>query len=241
MAHWSPDDYADRGMREFPLGSRMVLAFVVAVLWVFSKFMWRWRMQNADELLPEAGAETGSIIICNHTSMAEVVAIYVHEYTHGRRVRAIAKSEFYRTGIVVWLFSRAGTIPVDRGTADMRALRRAQHALKRGEDVLIFPEGTRIRTDDQPVEIHGGFALMAQMAKASVAPMAVCGFRDITPKGKHIMRPRTCWMRAGEKLSLDDAPASLKRRDRLQWLEDEGMRRVYELRDALQAEHPGRK
>ena len=94
MAHWSPDDYADRGMREFPLGSRMVLAFVVAVLWVFSKLMWRWRMQNADELLPEAGAETGSIIICNHTSMAEVVAIYVHEYTHGRRVRAIAKSEF---------------------------------------------------------------------------------------------------------------------------------------------------
>lgn len=241
MARWKPDEYCEHGMREFPLGSRAVLAFVVGVLWVFSKLMWRWTVDDAEKLEPAEESSTGSVIICNHTSMAEVVAIYVHLYTRGRRVRAIAKSEFYKTGIVVWLFSRAGAIPVDRGTADMKALRRAQHALQRGEDILIFPEGTRIRTDDQPVEIHGGYALMAQMGKAPVVPMAVCGFRDITPKGKHVMRPRTCWMRAGDRISLADAPRELKRREKLQWLEDEGMRRVYELRDALQAEHPGRR
>ena len=50
-------------------------------------------------------------------------------------------------------------------------------------------EGTRIRTDDQPVEVHGGFALIASMAKADIVPIAVCGFRDITPQGHHLMRP----------------------------------------------------
>ena len=122
----------------------------------------------------------------------------------------------------------------------MSALRAAQHALQRGEDVLIFPEGTRIRTDDQPVEVHGGFALIAQMGKAPVAPMAVCGFRDITPAGKKLMRPKKCWLRAGDKVSFADAPEGLKRRERTQWVEDEAVRRMYAIRDELRREHPGR-
>ena len=241
MARRTPEDFYDRGMREYPLASRLLIWFVVIVLFAFSKLMWRWRMQDAEKLMPRQGARTGSIIICNHTSMAEVVAIYVHGWFTRRRMRPIAKLEFFKNPIITWAFARAGAIPVDRGTADLKALRRAQHALERGEDVLIFPEGTRVRTDDQKVEIHGGYALMAQMAKAPIAPMAVCGFRDITRPGHHLMRPVTCWMRAGDQLSLDDAPAGLKRRERLKWLEDEGMRRVYAIRDELRAEHPGRK
>ena len=173
--------------------------------------------------------------------MGEVVATVCHIVRTGRRVRPIMKSEFNKNPIVKWFFARVGGIPVDRGTSDMKALRRAQHALQRGEDVLVYPEGTRIRSDDQPVEIHGGFALIAQMAKAPVVPLAVCGFRDVTPPGAHIMRPVKTWIRCGERLSLSDAPAELKRRERLQWLEDESVRRMYEVRDALREEHPGRR
>ena len=124
--------------------------------------------------------------------MAEVPAIVSHIWASGRRVRPIFKSEFNSNAIVSWAFSRAGGIPVDRGTADMKSLRRAQHALQRGEDVLIFPEGTRVRSDSQEVEVHGGFALIAAMAKAEIAPIAVCGFRDVTPEGKRLMRPVKC-------------------------------------------------
>ena len=55
------------------------------------------------------------------------------------------------------------------------------------------------------------------------------------------MRPVKTWIRCGERLSLSDAPAELKRRERLQWLEDESVRRMYEVRDALREEHPGRR
>ena len=140
-----------------------------------------------------------------------------------------------------WFFGRVGGIPVDRGTADMKALRRAQHALQRGEDILIYPEGTRIRSDDQPVEVHGGFALIAQMAKADIVPMAVCGFRDVTPEGKHLMRPVRCWMRVGKRVTFADAPEGLKRSARLSWVEDEAIRRMYAIRDELRREHPGRR
>lgn len=75
----------------------------------------------------------------------------------------------------------------------MKCLRAAQHALQRGEDVLIFPEGTRIRSREIKPEVHGGFALIAQMGKAPVNPLAICGWSDITPAGKKLMRPKKCW------------------------------------------------
>ena len=236
---YGTEDYYDNAMRDYPVALRIFYYVVIAILFAFSKLMWRWNVENAEQLI--ARGKTGSVIICNHTSMAEVVALVTHIVRTGRRVRPIMKSEFNKNPIIKWFFARVGGIPVDRGTADMKALRRAQHALQRGEDVLIYPEGTRIRTDDQPVVVHGGFALIAQMAKAEIAPMAVCGFRDITPAGKHLMRPMKTWMRAGERLSLDDAPEGMSRRDRTQWFEDEAICRMYAVRDDLRVEHPGRR
>lgn len=235
----TPEDYYDAGMREFPAPARALYNVVLAILFAFSKLMWRWSIKHPERLVPQA--DKGAVIICNHTSMTEVIAIVSHLWKSGRRVRPIFKSEFNSTGIVKWAFSRAGGIPVERGTADIKSLRRAQHALQRGEDILIFPEGTRIRTDDQPVELHGGFAVIASMGKAPIVPMAVCGFRDLTPKGSKFTRPLTCWMAVGEAVSFDDAPSELKRREKSEWVETTSIDRMYALRDALQQEHPGRK
>lgn len=233
------DYFYDHGMREYALPTRILYYVIIAILYAFSKIMWRWKVEQPTRLQPEG--ESGSIIISNHTSMAEVVVTVTHIVRTGRRVRPIMKSEFNNNPVVKWFFARVGGIPVDRGTADMKSLRRAQHALQRGEDVLIYPEGTRIRTDDQPVEVHGGFALIAQMAKADIVPMAVCGFRDITPQGSHLMRPKKVWLRVGERVRLSDAPAGRKRKERLQWFEDESLRRMYQIRDDLRREHPGRR
>ena len=52
------------------------------------------------------------------------------------------------------------------------------------------------------------------------------------------MRPKKCWIRAGKAVSLSDAPAGLKRTERLEWFESEAMNRVYAMRDELCAEHP---
>lgn len=239
LFHSTYDEYYDAGVGEFPLPIRCVRNVALAIVWAFALCMWRARMEDERYMLERSDGK-GTVIICNHTSMAEVVSICTYLWRRGRVFRPIFKSEFGSHRIVEWVFSRAGGIPVERGTADMKSLRRAQHALQRGEDVLIFPEGTRIRTDEQPVEVHGGFALMAQMGKTDITPMAVCGFRDITPAGKKVPRPKKCWMRAGEHVSFSDAPEGMKRRERSQWVEDLAVSRMYALRDQLRAEHPGR-
>ena len=180
------------------------------------------------------------MIVMNHVSMFEPVAMYVFMYTHSLRCRFIYKSEFDKIGILSWLLSRAGAIPVERGTADLKAVKRAERALKRGEYVLVYPEGTRIRTDDQEVTIHGGFALMAQLGRAPVQPAAVVGARDITPAGTHWKR--LFWrvfLKVGDPITFDQLDIK-GRKAKVAAMESLAMERVYALRDELRIAHPSK-
>ena len=76
---------------------------------------------------------------------------------------------------VSWFFARVGAIPLKRGTADTKAIKRAIAALKRGENVLIFPEGTRIWDPEARPEFFGGFSLIALRSGADVVPVAIDG------------------------------------------------------------------
>ena len=144
----TPEDYYNAPYAEFPALIRGTVVVVMAILWAFSKLMWRWKVEDAD-LLFERQEDRGSVVICNHTSMAELLAVETALFFGGRRIRPIFKSEFAKSKIVRWAFSRVGGIPVERGTADMKCLRAAQHALQRGEDVLIFPEHAHPLARDQ--------------------------------------------------------------------------------------------
>ena len=236
FAHHEPDEFYDAAVRDFPLSARALLGTTIWVCGILSKTLWHWKLEGAEHLWD---AEGGQVVVMNHVSMLDPVIIVVSDWFHGRRMRPIYKSEFDKHDIVRWFFARVGAIPVERGTADIKAVRRAQRALQRGEDVLVFPEGTRIYSDDQEVTIHGGFALMAQLAKAPVLPVAIVGARDGAPGGNKPLRPGRVWMRAGEPLTFDQIEEK-GRKKRAKAMEKLAMERVYALRDALRKEHPGK-
>ena len=130
----TPEDYYNAPYAEFPVLIRGTVFVVMGILWAFSKLMWRWKVEDSD-LLFERQEGRGSVVICNHTSMAELLAVETALFFGGRRIRPIFKSEFAKSKIVRWAFSRVGGIPVERGTADMKCLRAAQHA-RRGRPDL---------------------------------------------------------------------------------------------------------
>jgi len=68
----TPEDYYNAPYAEFPALIRGTVAVVMAILWAFSKLMWRWKVEDAD-LLFERQEGRGSVVICNHTSMAELL------------------------------------------------------------------------------------------------------------------------------------------------------------------------
>lgn len=221
------DDYYDHDLRDHPLPGRLLIGAVVRILWLVTKLLWPWRIERAERLLDDA---RGRVIIMNHESMLDPVVVVVTMWLARVPVRIVYKSEFDRLLPATWLFSRAGGFPVERGTADMKVVRRARAMLSRGECVLIYPEGTRVR-DDAEQQSHGGYAIMAQLAKAPVQPVAIVGAR-------HLRFRRPVYVRVGDPIEWSDLTAG-KRKEQLAEMERVGMARVYELRDALREDHPG--
>lgn len=234
----SVDDYYEHSLRDYPLPARALLCVAVNVVWLVTKIIYPWHIAEANRLWEANDDGLGRVIVMNHISMVDPVLTVVALYHHGIRTRPISKSELTKHRFVEWALSRFGCIPVERGTADIKAVRRAQRALKRGEYVLVFPEGTRIKSDDQAIEIHGGFALMAHMAKAAVQPMAIVGARK--NPGQVLPHPHRVFLKVG--LPITFAALGVKgRKERISEMERVAVERMYELRDELRREHPGRK
>ena len=221
------DDYYEHDIREHPLPGRLLIGAVVRILWVVTKLLWPWRIENLELLTKDP---RGRVIIMNHESMLDPVVVVVALWMAHVPVRIVYKSDFDRIRPAAWLFSRAGGFPVQRGTADMKTVRRARTMLMRGESVLIYPEGTRVRNDaDQ--QAHGGYAIMAQLAKAPVQPVAIIGAR-------HLRFRRPVYVRADKPIEWSQISAE-KRKEQLAEMERVGMARVYELRDQLREDYPG--
>lgn len=230
------DDYFDRAMDDYPWTAKLLLGVVICFVGAVSKILWPWRIEDGEKLWDD---HSGRMIIMNHVSFLETVLPSVTMWFRGHHVRPIYKSEWDDNGFLHWLLPRVGGIPIDRGTADVKSVKRAVNCLKRGESVLVFPEGTRIRTEDQPVEIHGGFALMARMAKVDVQPLAIVGARAIAAPGKKIRFFTRVFLKAGDTVHWDEMTET-KRRERTEEMERVAMERVYALRGELRASHPGK-
>lgn len=226
-------DYLTHAIADFPLPVRAAYAFIMFVVGTFARLRWRTRFEGAEPFLDRA-REGGTVIVMNHVSMIEPVVIVTWLWRHGVHVRPIYKSEFDRIAPARFFFPRVGGIPVKRGTADLAAIRAAKDALLRGECVLVYPEGTRIKTDE-PAKIHGGFSMIAQMGRSDVTPMAVVGALD-----PHHTRPthvRHPVIRIGEPVRFDDLPKG-SRKERMAEMERVAWGRVLALRDALRKENP---
>lgn len=228
-------DFIRSGIDEYPAPTRALYKFVATVVWAFCRIVWPTSFEGLDDFI-EHVSRRGSVLVMNHTSMVEPVVLITELWRRGVRVRPIYKTEFEKIGPAKWLFRRVGGIPVDRGTADLKALKAARDALQRGECVLIYPEGTRIKNDEQPIEIHGGFAMIAQMGKADVVPSAVVGAAD--PYKTRPTRRRKPCVRFGAPLTFDEVGGA-SRKEKVANMEKVAMEQVYALRDALRQEHPG--
>ena len=95
---------------------------------------------------------TGPLILAsNHVSYLDPLTLGYVADRRGRRVRFLAKAELFDKRGLGSLLRGARQIPVARGKADANgALTFAIDALRRGECVAVFPEGT-ISLDLEPM------------------------------------------------------------------------------------------
>ena len=182
--------------------------------------------------------ECANMIIMNHQSMLDIVVL---EEVYPKNLCWIAKKEIADLPVIGQIIHVPQMISVERENKRslIKLVKDAQDRVEKGRVLAIFPEGTRIRDNHIRPEIHGGFALIAQLAGCDVQPTAIFGALDIKRANSPIIRPVKIWALAGERISFADLETT-KRKDQAREMEELGMDRVYELRDQLMREHPGR-
>ena len=84
------------------------------------------------------------------------------------RVFYFAKVELFRNKAIGWFLRGVHAFPVNRGKADRHAWKQSQDILKRGDQLIFFPEGTRSKDG----EVQSGQPGMARLAFATGAPVA---------------------------------------------------------------------
>jgi 1-acyl-sn-glycerol-3-phosphate acyltransferase len=114
-----------------------------------------------------------------------------------RPVYYMAKRELFEKRLQGRLLNALGAFPVDRGTGDAGAMDAARAILERGDCVVVFPEGTRVRPGPLGAPKRG-IGRLALEAGVPVVPIAVLGTEDVR-RGWRI-RPRRVYVRAGRPL-----------------------------------------
>jgi glycerol-3-phosphate dehydrogenase (NAD(P)+) len=181
------------GFRERSLqrGVNPVLYWVVRAIFV-PFFLVYFRMQRVGrEHLPRSGP---LLLASNHRSFLDpfVIGTLVR-----RPVYYMAKRELFEKRWQAWALNALGAFPVDRGAGDRDAMDTARAILARGDCVVVFPEGTRVRPGPLG-DPRRGIARLALETGAPVAPVAVIG-SDAVRRGWRI-RPRKVRLRVGRPL-----------------------------------------
>jgi len=134
--------------------------------WLFLKCFYRVRLRGLENI-PDQG---GVLLIANHVAYVDVLVVGV---LSRRPVRFLSWEGFEHQRVMRFLTRTMGTIPVAESKAK-DAIQKSADALKAGEVVCIFPEGSLTRNGGI-LPLRKGYELIARRADCPIVPMALDG------------------------------------------------------------------
>lgn len=136
-------------------------------------------------------AEGPAIVVANHRSYFDPLALGVAFARRGRPVRFLGKKEVFDAPVVGPLARAFGGIRVERGSGSDEPLAAAALALEAGQVVAIMPQGTIPRGPaffDPELKGRWGAARLAAMTKAPVIPVGLWGTERVWPRSERLPR-----------------------------------------------------
>ena len=125
------------------------------------------------------------VFVSNHQSIYDIPVLFA---SIPAQLRILAKASLGRFPVLGWHLRWTGHLLVDRAHAGAATLAQVGRMIRRGDSLIVFPEGTRSR-DGRVGAFKRGLFFLAIEAGAAVVPVAVAGTRHVMLKGRLMTCP----------------------------------------------------
>lgn len=165
------DTDLDSARRELPWPYRLAYACFS----VMARFYGLRKVGNNGGALPR-----GCLVAANHVSNWDPPLVGATMWRYP--VRTLAKAELFKVWPMGSFFRWIDSIPIKRSGYDAGAFDEAAACLASGENVLVFPEGTR-RAIGHPGPVRNGLGILVQATLAPTLPLFIRGSYGRMPGG----------------------------------------------------------
>jgi 1-acyl-sn-glycerol-3-phosphate acyltransferase len=146
------------------------------------------------ENVPEKG---GVIVAANHASYLDPPVIGV---ALKRQATFMAREGLFKIPLL-GAFVRTFSFPVRRGRPQPSTIKEAVKRLKRGELIVMFPEGVR-SVDGRLLDAKRGVGVITAISGKPVVPTLIEGTKKALPVGTSFLRPAKITVKFGKPLMI---------------------------------------
>lgn len=144
----------------------MKLTFLKKVVWVLFRCFFQIEYEGLENI-PDGG---GYLVCPNHRSYLD--PLFVGYQMPLEKTKFMTKVELMRVPVFSWILKKIGCFGVERGKSDLAAVETAASFVRRGNILMIFPEGTR-GAGAEMKQFKTGAAFIAKHTGAGIVPVAI--------------------------------------------------------------------
>jgi len=149
----------------------------------------------------------GVILASNHLSYFDPIVLGL---LTPRKINFMAKEELFENFLFRLSITKLGAFPVKRERVDKTVYQKALDLLKKGELLVLFPEGTR-SWKGKLGRLQQGTARIALRANVPLVPVIIRGTEKVLPRGKKMVRLAKIEARIGKPLRGKKSKKDVKR------------------------------
>lgn len=141
-----------------------------------------------------------TVLVANHQGNFDIPVIVA---ALPFNFRFMVKQELFKIPMFGWYMKNRGDVSIDRRSPRnaVIALRMISEMVKKGDPVMIFPEGTR-SMDGVVGEFKRGSMIVAMNANAKIVPIAISGSINIQKRGTLMVNPSVVHVNIGEGIDV---------------------------------------
>ena len=141
--------------------------FMLKLFSIFSRTFFKFEVIGVENIPSEGNL----IIAANHKSNLDPIFV-ASAVNKKRKMTAIAKEELFKNKILAKILNKVEIIPINRQNPGLGTIKRILKYIKNDYALVMFPEGTRSKTDDFN-DAKAGLSLFATKAKAEIVPCTI--------------------------------------------------------------------